>query len=277
MKPLRRIGAWAVSLAVAFLFLAPLAWMLLGSLRTEPAIFQTGLHSWLTPRNWTLDHYAAAWRRAGLGHALLVSLGQVAVIAGAGLAVNAPAAYAFARLNFRGRDMLFAVVVVLIILPVEVMAVPIFFTARDLGMTGGLGPAFAGLTVPFIAKAFNIYFLRQHFLALPVQLEESAVLDGAGVWTQFWQVALPSVTPALATVVLLDLLTHWGDFLWPLLVSTRESTRTVQLSLADLFTQPPVRWGDILACAVLSTLPVALLFRWFQRYIVATEVQSGLK
>jgi multiple sugar transport system permease protein/fructooligosaccharide transport system permease protein len=187
------------------------------------------------------------------------------------------AAYAFARLEFRGRDLLFALVVILIILPVEVLAVPMFFTARDLGLTGGFASAMAGLTVPFFAKAFNIYFLRQHFLSVPVELEEAAAIDGANAWRQFWNVALPSVRPALATVILLDLLTHWSDFLWPLMISTREETRTVQLSLANLFTQPPVQWGHILACAVLATLPVVALFRWFQLYIVNTDVRTGIK
>jgi ABC-type glycerol-3-phosphate transport system permease component len=158
-----------------------------------------------------------------------------------------------------------------------VIAVPMFFTARELGLTGEFGAAMGGLTLPFMAKAFNIYFLRQHFLALPVQLEEAAAMDGAGVWTQFWRVALPSIKPALATVVVLDVLTHWGDFLWPLMIGTRESTRTVQIGLANLFTQPPVQWGDILACAVMATLPVLLMFRWLQRNIVATQVQTGIK
>jgi ABC-type glycerol-3-phosphate transport system permease component len=90
------------------------------------------------------------------------------------------------------------------------------------------------------------------------------VLDGAGTWRQFWSIALPLVRPALATVMVLDLLTHWGDFLWPLMISTREETRTVQLSLANLFTQPPIRWGDILACAVMATLPVMAIFHWLQ-------------
>lgn len=277
MKSPTAILRWAASIAVATLFLSPLIWMLLGSFRVEAAIFRTDARSWLAPANWTMDHYANAWRRAELGQALLVSLFQVAAIAGGGLIVNAMAAYAFARTHFPGRDALFAGVVMLIILPVEVIAVPMFFTARDLGLTGGFGPALAGLTVPFVAKAFNIYFLRQHFLNLPVQLEEAALLDGAGIWTQFWSIALPSIRPALATVVLLDLLTHWGDFLWPLLIATRDSTRTVQISLANLFTQPPIEWGDILACAVLATLPVVALFNWFQRYIVATDAQAGIK
>lgn len=271
---MKRAATWLVSAAVAAVFLAPLWWMVAASLRDEAGIFSGG---WWSVDGWTLQNYADAWRRAGLGRALFNSMLQVLVISGGGLLVNATAAYAFARMTFRGREWVFAAVVMLIVLPVEVLAVPMFFTARDLGLTGGYGAAMAGLTVPFMAKAFNIYFLRQHFLSVPMALEEAAVIDGAGPWRLFWNVALPAVRPALATVVVLDLLTHWGDFLWPLMIATREETRTVQLSLANLFTQPPVQWGDILACAVMATLPVMLFFRWFQRYVVATDARAGIK
>ncbi|HWL51522.1 MAG TPA: carbohydrate ABC transporter permease [Chthoniobacteraceae bacterium] len=267
---------WGTSLAVALLFLAPLLWMVLASFRIEASIFETPAH-WFGGGGWTFEHYHDAWRRAALGQAFVNSLLQVAVICSVGLLVNAMAAYAFARLDFKGREALFALVVILIILPVEVMAVPLFFTARDLGLTGAYLPAMGGLVIPFLAKAFNIYFLRQHFLSVPVELEEAAALDGAGAWRQFWNVALPSVRPALATVVLLDLLVHWGDFLWPLLIGTREETRTVQISLANLFTQPPIQWGDILAASVLVTLPVIALFRLFQRYIAVSDARSGIK
>lgn len=277
IRRIRGTLPWVASAAVAVVFLAPLLWMLLASFRQEAEIFRLGAGDWFTRSGWTLQNYADGWRRAALGGGLLNSLLQVGLIAGVGLLVNAMAAYAFARLEFRGRDALFGAVVVLIILPVEVLAVPMFFTARDLGLTGGFGSAMAGLTVPFFATAFNIYFLRQHFLALPTELEEAAAIDGAGAWRQFWNLALPSVRPALATVVLLDVLTHWGDFLWPLMISTREETRTVQLCLANLFTAPPIQWGDILACAVLTTLPVVALFRWFQRYIVTTDTHTGIK
>jgi ABC-type glycerol-3-phosphate transport system permease component len=270
----RGYGRWVVSVTVAVVFLSPLLWMVAASLRDEASIFGGG---WLSADGWTLQNYTDAWRRAALGGALVNSALQVLVIGGGGLLVNAMAAYAFARLEFRGREAVFAGVVMLIVLPVEVLAVPMFFTARDLGLTGGYGAAMAGLTVPFLAKAFNIYFLRQHFMSVPAALEEAAVIDGAGPWRLFWNVALPSVKPALATVVVLDLLTHWGDFLWPLMIATREETRTVQLSLANLFTQPPVQWGDILACAVMATLPVMLFFKWFQRYVVATDARAGIK
>ncbi|AHF90906.1 ABC transporter permease [Opitutaceae bacterium TAV5] len=273
----RLAWTWFASVCVALLFLAPLLWMAAASLREESQIFRTGPGAWFEAGGWTLAHYADAWRRAALGRALVNSALQVIIIGGVGLFVNALAAYAFARMEFRGRELLFAGVVILIILPVEVLAVPMFFTARDLGLTGGHAAAMAGLTVPFLAKAFNIYFLRQHFLSVPVALEEAAVIDGAGAWKQFRCVALPSIRPALATVVVLDLLVHWGDFLWPLMIATREETRTVQISLANLFTQPPVRWGDILACAVMATLPVIVFFRWFQRHIVATDARAGIK
>ncbi len=275
-RPLRLVP-WLASLAVAGLFLAPLLWMLLASFREEGRIFQSGAAGWFEAEGWTLSHYADAWRRADLGRGLLNSVLQVLLIASGGLAVNTTAAYAFARLRFPGREACFAVVVTLIVLPIEVLAVPLLFTVRDLGLSGGPGAAMAGLTLPFFAKAFNLYFLRQHFLAVPRALEEAAVMDGAGPWRLFWNVALPAVKPALATVVVLDLLAHWGDFLWPLLVATREESRTVQLSLANLFTQPPIRWGDILAGAVLATLPVMFCFRWLQRYIVPTEAGAGIK
>jgi multiple sugar transport system permease protein/fructooligosaccharide transport system permease protein len=274
---MRRTLAWLASVAVALVFLAPLLWMVLASLREESRIFSTDAGNWWTTAGWTWHNYADAWRRAALGWAFVVSLLQVTVIAGGGLLLNAMAAYAFARCEFRGRDLLFALVVGLIILPVEVLAVPLFFTARDLGLTGGPAAALGGLTLPFVAKAFNIYFLRQHFLALPSALEEAAALDGANAWRQFWNVALPSIRPALATVVLLDLLTHWGDFLWPLLIGTREETRTVQIGLANLFTQPPIQWGAILACSILATLPVVALFRLLQRFIVVSETGAGIK
>ena len=272
-----RILIWPASIAVALLYLAPLLWIVLASFREESALFHHDLPSWLAPGSWTFSNYGDAWRRASLGPALLVSLLQVSAIAGIGLIINSMAAYAFARLSFPGRDLLFLVVVLLVILPVEAIAVPMFFSARDLGLTGGFGAAMGGLTVPFLAKAFNIYFLRQHFLGVPRELEEAAVLDGAGVWTQFRRVALPMLKPALGTVIVLDLLAHWGDFLWPLMVATREESRTVQISLANLFTQPPVQWGDILACAVLATLPVVLLFRFFQRYLVPSDTTAGIK
>jgi multiple sugar transport system permease protein/fructooligosaccharide transport system permease protein len=267
---------WAVGLAVAVVFLAPVLWVLLSSFKQSNTIFSAGW-SGFSASAWTLENYANALRRADLLRTVGNSLAQIATIASVGLIVNSMAAFAFARLPFRGREPLFFLIVVLIILPTEVLAVPLFLTARDLGLTGGTEAIFLGLTLPFVAKAFNIYFLRQHFLSWPTEIEEAAVLDGAGPFRIFWSVALPCIRPALATVALLDVVVHYGDFLWPLLIVTRESNRTVQIGLANLFTEPPIDWGAIMACAVMATLPVVLGFRFLQRYIVVTDTSFGSK
>jgi multiple sugar transport system permease protein/fructooligosaccharide transport system permease protein len=268
---------WAIGAAVAALFLAPLVWLLCGSFLPSSAIFHGDVAASPLSRDWTLANYPNAIRRAGLGRALLNTMLQVATIAIGGLLVNSMAAFAFARLSFRGREPLFALLVSLIILPVEVLAVPMFLTTRDLGLGGSTSSLLAALSLPFVAKAFNVYFLRQQFLSWPSELEEAAVLDGASTWRVFWSVALPSMRPALATVVLLDIVTHWSDFLWPLLVTTREGTRTVQIGLANLFTEPPIDWGAILACAVLATLPVFIGFRFLQRHLAQADARVGLR
>lgn len=274
---MKRSLGWLVSVAVALGFLLPLLWMLHASFRPEAEVFTGGFRALGSVRGLGFEHYAAAWRRAALGIGLLNSFLQVAGILGLGLLFNSMAAFAFARLEFPGQRWLFGLVLVLIILPVEVLAVPLLMTVRDLGLTGGHGPTLAALVLPFAVKAFNVYFLRQHFLALPRDLEEAAVVDGAGPFRIYWSVALPAIRPALATVLVLDVLTHWSDFIWPLIVCTREESRTVQLSLANLFTQPPIQWGDILACAVMITLPVLLVFRLAQRHVVASDLSAGIK
>lgn len=274
---MKRLLGWLVAAAVALGFLLPLLWMLHASFRPEAEVFAGGLRGLVSVRGLGCDHYVAAWRRAALGIGLLNSFLQVAGILGLGLLFNSLAAFALARLEFPGRRGLFGLVLVLIILPVEVLAVPLLLTVRDLGLTGGHVRTLAALVLPFAVKAFNIYFLRQHFLALPRDLEEAAVVDGAGPFRIYWSVALPAIRPALATVLVLDVLTHWSDFIWPLIVCTRAESRTVQLSLANLFTQPPIQWGDILACAVLITLPVLLVFRLAQRHVVASNLSAGIK
>lgn len=272
---MKRLTGWGLALAVALVFLAPLLWMIRGAFLPEDRVFLPGTFEHLSA--FTLENFRQAWERAALGRALVVSFLQVAGVLGIGLWLNSMAAFAFARLEFRGRDTLFAAVVALIILPVEVLVIPLFLTARDFGMTGGFGATLAALVVPFSAKAMNIFFLRQAFMSNPRSLEEAALMDGAGWFQVYARVALPSIRPALATVVVLDVITHWSDFLWPLVVCTREETRTVQIALANLFTRPPVQWGDILACAVLMTLPVLFMFRLAQRHLVLSEHDAAEK
>lgn len=272
-----------VALAGAALFLAPVLWMASASLKPESDIHRDirSVRSF-APAPMTFDNYAAVNRRTNIGTVLVNTIAVVVLIAAGGLVINGPAAFAFARMRFPGRDVLFMVLVASIILPLEVIVVPLYMTVESL--TGGsadvLGErpvALAALSVPFMAKAFNVFLLRQYFLSLPRSLEEAAFLDGVGWWGVFWRIAVPNARPAIVTVVLLDFVVHWNDFLWPLVVCTGEQTRTVQLGLGNFFTQPPIAWGAIMAYAVLATLPVMLVFSVGQRWIVRSVVASGVK
>ena len=281
-SPITRTTAGLVTVAAGLSFALPVLWLLAASLKPEAAIHRDlGSLRSLAPLPPTPENYEAAFRRGELTTTLLNTFLVVLLIAAAGLCVNAPAAYAFARMRFRGRQALFLLLITTIIIPLEVIVIPLFMTVRTTrGLTEILGErpwTLAALSVPFVAKAFNIFLLRQHFLALPRALEEAAFIDGAGWWGTFWRVALPNAKPAIVTVVLLDFVIHWNDFLWPLVVCQRADTRTVQLGLANFFTQPPISWGAILAYAVLATVPMVLALAVGQRWIVQSLVTSGLK
>jgi multiple sugar transport system permease protein/fructooligosaccharide transport system permease protein len=271
------------ALAVATLFLAPVLWMAAASLKPEGDIHRDiqSVRSFV-PSPVTGGNYAAVNRRTNIGTVLVNTLVVVALIAMGGLLINGPAAFAFARMQFPGRDILFMVLVASIILPLEVIVVPLFMTVQTL--VGGAATTYgerpvtlAALSIPFMAKAFNIFLLRQYFLSLPRSLEEAAFLDGVGWWGVFWRIALPNAMPAIVTIVLLDFVVHWNDFLWPLVVCTGEETRTVQLGLGNFFTQPPIAWGAIMAYAVLATVPVMLVFCLGQRWIVRSVAGTGVK
>lgn len=285
MTPLQRITRLASGLAavaLAALFLAPVVWMASASFKPEEAIHQDVR----SPRSFlpvppTGENYAAVARRTNLATVLTNTFVVVALIAAGGLLVNGPAAFAFARMRFAGRDLVFMILVASIILPLEVIVIPLFMTVRTFGgaaeYLGERGWTLAALSVPFMAKAFNIFLLRQYFLSLPRSLEEAAFLDGAGWWGVFWRVALPNAKPAIVTVVLLDFVIHWNDFLWPLVICRAEQTRTIQLELGNFFTEPPISWGAIMAYAVLATLPMVLAFAFGQRWIVRSVTTTGLR
>lgn len=274
--------AWLAVGLMAIIFLGPVWWMVAASFKPDDAIhLDIGRLTSFVPEPATTRNYAAAFERGGIGTTLLNTVIVVAAIALGGLLINAPAAYAFARMRFPGRDLVFLLLVATIIVPLEVIVIPLFLlvhpTRVSADLIGERSWTLAALSVPFLAKAVNIFLLRQSFLTLPRSLEEAAFLDGANWWTVFWRVAVPNSVPALVTVALLDFVTHWNDFLWPLVVSQGENTRTIQLGLGNFFTQPPISWGAVLAYAVVATVPMVLAFAVGQRWIVESLASTSVK
>ena len=275
MKRLWLNSAVYISLGLlALLFLAPIGLMLVGSLKPDARVLvDAGTLNAFLPDEISLQNYADVLVRVDFVRYLLNSLWITGCIVGAGLVVNAMAGYAFSRMQWRGRDGLFTVVLMIMIVPLEAIAVPLFYQVTLLGWRD----TYIVQIVPFIANAFSIYLFYTFFLGLPRELEEAARIDGAGVLRTFVFIIVPNAKPAFASVAILTFLTQWGAFLWPLMVTSGEAVRPLPLGIATFYTLPPLQWGDIFAFGVMMVAPVLLMFLVFQRWFVRGVAATGVK
>ncbi|MFI6510587.1 carbohydrate ABC transporter permease [Streptosporangium sp. NPDC050855] len=273
VRGLRRALLHLTLVTIAALYLSPLAYMLSTSFKTRR---EAGVAEprWI-PAPATLDAYReiltgtdspiARWfvnsLAAATGHAALV------------LVTAAPAAYALARLRFRGRNTIFATVVATLFVPPVVLLVPTFLIVNELSWVDDL-PA---VIVPAAAGAFGVFFLRQFFVTLPRELEEAAELDGCNRWQIFTTIALPLARPALVTLFLLSFLTNWNDFLWPLYVLFSPESLTLPAGLGNLQGANSIRYDLLMAGAVIAGLPVIVLYLVAQRWVIQGVSRSGLK
>jgi putative chitobiose transport system permease protein len=183
------------------------------------------------------------------------------------------AAYPLARLNFKGRDVIFTAIVATIMIPFQIVMIPLYILAVQLGLRN----TYLGLIFPAIASAFGIFLLRQAFQGVPKELEEAARIDGCtdlGIW---WYVMIPSIRPALVTLSIFVFIGSWSDFLWPLIILDRPERYTLPLGVASLAGTFSLDWRLIAAGSVISIAPILLFFVVMQRYIVPTEAGSGVK
>jgi multiple sugar transport system permease protein len=269
----RRGGLWVALLALTVVFLAPLLFMLSTSFKgTEEAT--TLPISWL-PRKADVSSYSTLLRSVNtpvlrwFGNSLLAGLANSALI----VAVDAAAAYALARMQFRGKKIVTALVIGTIFVPGFVFLVPNFLIVGKLGWLDSL----AAIIVPSAGGAFGVFFLRQFFLSLPKEFEESAALDGAGPWQTFFRIVLPNSRPALATLGVLSFLTNWNDFLWPVYVLFSPKHLTLPAGLSTLQGAATTNYPLIMAGAVVASVPVLILFVLAQRQIVESVAQSGVR
>lgn len=200
---------------------------------------------------------------------------MIAATANAALVVTTSslAAYALARLNFRGKRAIFALIVSTLFVPPVILIIPNYEIVGRLYWLDTL----LAIIVPTAAGAFAVFFLRQFFLGLPVELEESAFLDGANRWQIFWRIVLPLSRPALATLALLAFLTNWNDFLWPVYVLFSPESQTLQAGLSTLQSANSVRYDLLMAGAVVASVPVLVLYVFAQRFVIEGVSRSGLK
>ena len=258
----------------ALIFITPILFVAAGSLKPEARVLSEmdSLRA-LLPMNVSLQNYSDVIARIPFGRYLWNSTLINGLIVGLGLIINALAGYALARLRWRGRATMLALVLALLIIPFEAIAVPLFYQLSALGWRND----YLVQVFPFVANPLAIYLFYSFFLGLPRELEEAARMDGAGILRTFFSIVMPNAKPVFATVAIVSFLLYWGMYLWPLLMTVDDGVRPLPLAIATFYTLPPVQWGDILAFGVMMVLPVLTIFIAFQPWFVRGVATSGLK
>lgn len=273
-KPYRWKYVWIYGIlgAIAIAMLFPLLWLVSTSLKSPSEnIFQSPPQ--LLPSQPTLQNFATVWQSNPFGQYLFNSTVVAVLTVGLNLLFCSLAAYPLARLDFRGKDVIFAVVVSTIMIPFQIVMIPLYILTVQLGLRN----TYLGIILPAIASAFGIFLLRQAFQGVPKELEEAARMDGCSELGLWWHIMLPAIRPALVTLAIFVFIGSWSDFLWPLIVTDRPEYYTLPLGVATLASTFSLDWRLIAAGSVISIAPVLLFFLLMQRYIVPTDTGSGVK
>ncbi|MGL5082583.1 MAG: carbohydrate ABC transporter permease [Microcoleaceae cyanobacterium] len=221
----------------------------------------------------TLANYREAWQRGNFWLAFANSTIVAIAVTALQVLTSALAGYSLARLRFRGRQAILLIVIATLVIPFQLLVIPIFLVLK----WGHLINTYGALILPTAVNGFGIFLLRQYFLTVPIELEEAAALDGANRWQILWHVMLPCARPALITLFLFTFIGEWNDLFKPLVFTTRPELRTVQLALAEFQEQFTSSWSLLMAAVVIATLPVVVLFLIGQRQFIRGIATTGMK
>jgi len=274
-KLIRKLLCHVVLIALAIIFLIPFLWMLSCSLKTLPHIFKYP-PKWIpSPVRWDNYRFVAIETFSFFRYFLNSVLISVARTLGI-IIISSMAAYAFARLRFQGRDLLFLLLLGTLMIPIQVIIIPTFIIMKYLNWID----TYYALIVcgyPGLFSTFGIFLLRQFFLTLPKEIDEAAVIDGCGYFRRYWQIILPLSKPALAALAIFSFINTWSEFLWPLIITKSDSMRTLMVGLSLFQGQYYIEWNYIMAATVISiALPVGL-FIVVQRTFIQGIALTGIK
>jgi multiple sugar transport system permease protein len=274
-----------ILIIVAIVMGAPFFWMVSSSLKPNSELF-----AWppsLVPENPTLQHYSDALSTLGFSRYFINSV----IVSGLSVVINlffcSLAGYAFARLSFPYKTVIFLILLSTMMVPIQVTLIPTFLIAKSFPLVGGnnifgaggtgLLNTYPGLLIPHIMNAFGVFIMRQFYLQFPKELSEAARIDGAGEIRIFTKIFLPLGKPAMAALAIFTFTQSWDDFLWPLVITSDNKMRTMQLGLEVFKSRYTTNWGPLMAATTLSVIPVVIIFLLFQRYFTDTALTSGIK
>jgi multiple sugar transport system permease protein len=269
---LQKLGLYVVLILIALLFVVPLIWMVVTSLKLESQVFRD---RGFIPNRPTLENYVRILTAGGQTPVLRYMWNSVGVSTiGTFLTVllASMSGYAFARIDFRGKSILFSALIATLLLPGVMFLVPQYLLMSQLGFLN----TWVAFILPGLAGAFGVFFMRQFFLGIPVELEEAAYIDGAGRFKTFFSVILPLAAPALATLAVISFLGYWNDYLWPLVTCSGPGC-TLAPGLYNLQGTYSTRFPLLMAGAVIAAVPVLIVYIFAQRYIVQSVTSSGIK
>jgi multiple sugar transport system permease protein len=280
----RLIGGYAGRIVLALVFGLPIVFMIVSSFKPDDEIFGdlTSFKAFLPVGTISFDNYTAVFDRVPFGRFLTNSIMISVITVGLGLFINSMAAFALARLQFRGKIIILSVIIATLIVPFETLALPLLWWVNKLpwldanGFSQGWLDTYQVQIIPFVVNAFSIFLFYQYFGSIPKELDEAAVVDGAGWFTIYRKIVMPLSGPAIATVAILTFLPAWNSYLWPLMAVQTEDLRPVMVGIG-YFKQLNTSWGQIMAYATMITIPVLVLFIAFQRSFINSIASSGVK
>jgi ABC-type glycerol-3-phosphate transport system permease component len=284
-KTLSTVFTLIVMLLIVVVFFIPFLWTLGNSFRPSTYIwsnvYPVTWKTFIPGEEFTLEGYKDALgfsvigssRGMNLARSLMVSGGTAICVVCLSLFFNTCAAYFFGRLKFPGKKYLMAFVLITMMIPQQVVIVPLFMVIKEMG----LYDTFWAMVVPWYSSPFIVFALTQFLSELPYELDEAAIMDGANLWQILWHVVVPNSLPGLITVSLLEFQFIWNGFYWPLIAVASRNLQPVQVAIAMQFSENEANWGRVFSAIVLASLPVIILFLALQRYYFENVAMSGVK
>jgi multiple sugar transport system permease protein len=265
------VGLYGILTLFSIFMLVPMAFAIIGSIKPEAEIFTVPIRWWPSSPQW--QNYVLPFQK-NIGRYFLNSVIVSLVQTFSPLLLCSLAGYSLAKFRYPGRDLIFLFILSTIMLPIQVTLVPTFIIIKELGWVN----TYAGLIVPGLATTFGTFLMRQFFLSLPSEYIDAARIDGASEPRIFWTIMLPMCRPALSALAIFSFTGSWNSFLWPLVVVNQDEMRTIPLGIVFYMGDQRVpEYGQLLAVAVLATLPVLVLFLLLQRELIRGAALSGLK
>ncbi|MED4989656.1 carbohydrate ABC transporter permease [Parageobacillus toebii] len=270
-KMFQKIGLYVVLVIGALISLFPFYWAVIGATNESGKMFSAT--PTLTPGNKLIDNITHLNESIGIGRVMFNSLFVATTYTVLSLLICTMAAYAFAKFRFKGRNIIFAMFLISMMIPYHATVIPLFKMMAALGWLN----TYKALILPNLAYPFAIFLMRQNMLAFPDALIEAARIDGAGEWRIFFRIVLPSMKPALAATAIFLFMYQWNSFLWPLIAVSSEDMYTFPVALSSLFGLSRIDYGQVMAGVTLATVPIIIFFLALQRHFISGMLGSAIK